>query len=96
MSACGGYSGGKSEEGTASTNEKEKVTTAATTDTSGATYKVRLGHQSPEETNVQVYAKLFKELLEEKTDGDVQVDIYPFRQLGTDRELLEAMQFGTL
>lgn len=96
LSACGGYSGGKSEEGTASSEKKEKVTTAATTNASSATYKVRLGHQSPEETNVQVYAKLFKELLEEKTDGEVHVDIYPFRQLGTDRELLEAMQFGTL
>ncbi|MFC5587317.1 TRAP transporter substrate-binding protein [Sporosarcina soli] len=96
LTACGGYSGKSSVDGTAAADDNESGTKIPAADTSGATYKLRLGHQSPEETNVQVYAKLFKELLEEKTNGDVHVEIYPFRQLGTDRELLEAMQFGTL
>ena len=96
LTACGGYS--KNEGSTASAEGTEGASSETTpgVDTSGATYKLRLGHQSPEATNIHEYAVLFKNLLEEKTDGEVQVDIFPFRQLGTDRELLEAMQFGTL
>lgn len=97
LTACGGYS--KKDASSAAAEEKNVAAgteSSAGTDTSGATYKLRLGHQSPEATNVHEYSVLFKTLLEEKTNGEVQVDIFPFRQLGTDRELLEAMQFGTL
>ncbi|MEK3936601.1 TRAP transporter substrate-binding protein [Sporosarcina sp. FSL W7-1349] len=101
LTACGGYSkddgSTASAEGEADTAVNDSATSAETGNATGnATYKLRLGHQSPEATNIHEYAVLFKNLLEEKTDGEVQVDIFPFRQLGTDRELLEAMQFGTL
>src|SRR5690625_3795234 len=57
---------------------------------------LRMGHQTPEETNYHKTSLRFKDLVEEKTNGKVRIDIYPFRQLGADRELIEAMQFGTL
>jgi len=96
LTACGGFSNSKDADATIPVSKDETDNTEATGASSDATYKLRLGHQSPEETNVQEYAVLFKTILEEKTEGDVAVEIYPFRQLGTDRELLEAMQFGTL
>lgn len=37
----------------------------------------------------------FKEIVEEKTDGDITVDTYHSGQLGDDRSMMEALQLGT-
>lgn len=63
---------------------------------SGDVLTLKLGHQSPESTNYHIASLKFKELVEEKSGGKVKIEVYPFRQLGSDRELLEQMQFGTL
>lgn len=61
-----------------------------------ATYTMILGHGGSEETTVhQGYVK-FKELIEEKTNGDIIVEIYPNGQLGGDRELIEACTQGNV
>lgn len=62
----------------------------------GEVITLKLGHQTPESTNYHQLSLKFKELVEEKSNGQVKIEIYPNRQLGTDRELLEAMQFGNL
>ncbi|MBA7571423.1 TRAP transporter substrate-binding protein [Candidatus Atribacteria bacterium 1244-E10-H5-B2] len=38
----------------------------------------------------------FKEIVEEKTDGGIKFEIYPQRQLGSDREILEGVQTGLI
>lgn len=91
LAACGQYSAGNS-----SGEKSEEKGNNQSTSTSDATYQFKLGHQAPENSNYQKFALLFKEKLEEKTNGEANVSIYPFRQLGTDRELLEAMQLETL
>ena len=57
---------------------------------------LKLGHINPETGNYLQFAVAFKELVEEKTDGQVEIDIYPAGQLGFDRELLESLQFNNL
>jgi tripartite ATP-independent transporter DctP family solute receptor len=42
------------------------------------------------------YATQFKELIEERTDGAVEVVIYPYGALGTSAQLTEQVQNGTL
>lgn len=42
------------------------------------------------------YAKRFKELVEERTDGKVQVSIYPYGTLGTSAEVTEQVQSGAV
>lgn len=37
-----------------------------------------------------------KELLEERTNGEIRMDIFPSSQLGNERELTEAIQLGTV
>lgn len=37
----------------------------------------------------------FKKLVEERTDGEVEVNLYHSSQLGDDREMMEALQMGT-
>lgn len=72
----------------------------ATDEDSGTTNRdvltLKLGHQTPESTNYHEMSLKFQELVAEKSEGKVEIDIYPARQLGADRELLEAMQFGNL
>ncbi|KAB3529695.1 TRAP transporter substrate-binding protein [Alkaliphilus serpentinus] len=38
----------------------------------------------------------YKEILEEKTNGRIEVQIYPAQQLGSAREMIEGMQMGTI
>lgn len=99
LTACGGYSNPNTD--TVETNDPlatENVPAAANAEQGDNDNELvlRLGHQTPEGTNYHRVSLKFKKLVEEKTNGDVRIDIYPFRQLGADRELLEAMQFGTL
>ncbi|MFP4198402.1 MAG: TRAP transporter substrate-binding protein [Halanaerobium sp.] len=39
--------------------------------------------------------EFFKELVEDRTDGDIEVELYHSSQLGDDREMMEALQMGT-
>lgn len=59
-------------------------------------YKFKLGHQSPEGEPYDLVAHKFKELIEERTNGQIQIDVYPHAQIGYDRTLMENLQFGTL
>lgn len=42
------------------------------------------------------YAKRFEELIEERTDGEVDVVVYPYGTLGTSDHILEQLHNGTL
>ncbi|MBA1335996.1 MAG: TRAP-type C4-dicarboxylate transport system, periplasmic component [Firmicutes bacterium] len=57
---------------------------------------LKLGHINPETGNYHQYALKFKELVETRSNGQVEIDIYPAGQLGYDRELLESLQFNNL
>lgn len=56
----------------------------------------RLGHMSPLDNNYNLLSERFKALVEERSEGRIKIEIYPQAQLGYDRDLLEAMQFGTV
>ena len=51
--------------------------------------------QNPEEPQVKA-VELFKEIVEEKTDGVIKVQIYPNNQLGNLRDIVEGIQLGTV
>lgn len=57
---------------------------------------LKIGHLSPEDSVNQRLAENFKKLVEEKTNGEVEIVIYPNGQLGGDRVMLESMQLGSL
>ncbi|MEW9670939.1 TRAP transporter substrate-binding protein [Ammoniphilus sp. 3BR4] len=94
--ACGG--GGTSSTTVPAENKPAETAPKAETPAAGnyEPMTLKLGHQSPEATNAHQASLKLKELVEKKTDGKVKIEVYPFRQLGTDRELMESMQFGNL
>ena len=60
------------------------------------TYVIKLGHDLLETTPQHLGAMRFKELVEEKTGGRVEVQVFPAGQLGTDIETAEMLQTNTV
>ena len=57
---------------------------------------LRLAHVVNEQDGFHIAALKFEELVEERTAGKVDVEIYPNASLGDERTLLEGMQIGTV
>ncbi len=57
---------------------------------------IKLGSVNNEQHTLFKGYEKFKELIEERTEGNITVEIYPNGQLGDDRTMIEGLQFGTL
>lgn len=57
---------------------------------------LRLAHVVNEQDGFHIAALKFEELVEARTEGKVDVEIYPNASLGDERTLLEGMQIGTV
>lgn len=61
-----------------------------------ASYNLRLGHDQMEDTPHHAAAEMFKKIVENKTEGDIEVNIYPAEQLGNARSQIEDLQYGSI
>lgn len=59
-------------------------------------YVIKFAHVVSGTTAKGKAAVRFGELIEEKTDGRITVEVFPDSQLGSDREIIEQMQSGTV
>jgi tripartite ATP-independent transporter DctP family solute receptor len=58
---------------------------------------LKLGHAVAEENAYHFGAIRFKDLVESRTGGDIQIDVFPNNQLGTgERDIIEGLQLGTI
>jgi tripartite ATP-independent transporter DctP family solute receptor len=57
---------------------------------------LKLSHTGAENHHYQEGALMFKDLVEERSNGDLVVEVYPLDQLGTQRESVEGAQLGTV
>lgn len=57
---------------------------------------LRLGHGTATDSLYHEGSVKFKEIVEEKTGGQVKVELFPDGQLGHDRDLTEGMNLGTI
>lgn len=57
---------------------------------------IKLGNVQPPTMIVQKGLQRFAELVDERTGGEVKVEIFPASQLGTEQEILEGVQLGTV
>lgn len=88
LAGCGGG-------GSASTGESAKAAANTGGSSSGAvTVKVSLS-QAATEPPVKA-AEYFKEIVEERSNGEIKVEVYPDNQLGNERDVIEGMQLGTV
>lgn len=61
-----------------------------------ATYKMRISHQLPDSHHIGVNIKYFKSLVEEKTNGAVEVEVYPAAQAFKPKEIIKAVVTGSI
>ena len=61
---------------------------------SSKSYTWKLGYNTVEDSVRGVAAKVFKEVVEEKTDGRIKIEIYPSETLGSAQEQVEAVKVG--
>ncbi|KJS81162.1 MAG: hypothetical protein JM58_17585 [Peptococcaceae bacterium BICA1-8] len=59
-------------------------------------YSLKLGHNVTPDSAVDQGAHKFKELVEKKTDGQVQVTIFPSAQLGSEIDMVKNMGMGAI
>lgn len=57
---------------------------------------IKLGNVQNVESLVQVGLKKFAELVAERSKNQMQVQVFPASQLGTEQEILEGVQLGTI
>lgn len=81
-----------------SSDEVVSVNGNASTSTNNATNTIALGHTlaTTEDSAYQQFAMKFKEIIESETNGEVTVEIYGNGVLGAEREMVEAVEIGTL
>lgn len=100
LAACGGSgnSGNSgSGSGSAGANAGGAATEAAAEAAdSGETFKIKLHHDLAEESAQHKGLVEFKNIVEEKTGGRVQIQIFPNNTLGSDPEVAEMLQTGSV
>jgi C4-dicarboxylate-binding protein DctP len=60
------------------------------------TYTIQLSHVVAEDTAKGLAAEKFKELLEQKSDGRIKVEVFPNSQLFGDEDEMQAIQSGSV
>ncbi len=68
----------------------------ATSKGNGETVKLQLGHALSEGTPAADMIEDMAKAVAEKTDGRVEIDVFPNSQLGSEKEMLEQVQMGTM
>ena len=58
--------------------------------------RLKLAHALDQTHPVHKAMEFMRDRLEEKSDGQMTIDIYPSNQLGNERECLELLQIGSL
>ncbi len=58
--------------------------------------RIRFAHSAPVAHGWQVWGVQFKQSLEQRTGGKLQVVIYPNAQMGTERDIAQAVRVGSL
>ncbi|SFA84502.1 tripartite ATP-independent transporter solute receptor, DctP family [Lentibacillus halodurans] len=62
----------------------------------GETITWKLGHLSNEDHQWHKTAEKFAELVSEKTDGKLEIEIYPNEELGSETDILNGIEAGTV
>lgn len=89
---CGSPGAGKADSAT----DKKENNTQSSNSQDNRKITLRLGSAQPAEGPYTAVVKEFAEIVKEKTNGNLIIQVYPAQQLGSDRELIEMTQSGAL
>jgi tripartite ATP-independent transporter DctP family solute receptor len=75
---------------------KDSTIESGANETKGKTHVIKFADSQPETTGIVIHIKRFGEILEEKTDGRIKVEIYPNAMMGSGGECMQQVQMGSL
>ena len=96
LSAC---NGGDSQQSSTDTQAQDDTTSSDTlvpADDGKTVYTLKAGHTCTTDHPYQTGLEALKEMLYERSEGHIILDIYPSGQLGNESDLLEGLQMGTV
>ena len=102
LAACGGKTQGGTSgaaNGTAGTSDagaSDSKGTDAASEPSGEKLVLRLGHVVADESSLDQGMDALAELIKERSNGLIEVELYPNSTLGDNTALAEQLQFGSL
>lgn len=73
---------------------QNEAASAAPAPTEGQTYTWRFAHEEIDGSVQDLYVKKFKEIIEQKSNGKVKIEIYPVGQIGDATQQCELLQNG--
>lgn len=76
--------------------EKESEPATNSQSESKAVVKLQMSHQMANTHSIHQTSLKFAELVQEKSNGTMEIEVFPSAALGTERENLEALQSGVL
>ena len=83
LAACGGSSGSTAASSTASP--------AASAAAGNASYKITIAHQQDETDSMHLGAVEFQKYVQEKSNGQIEVEIFPNGQLGPEVDIIQSI-----
>ncbi len=92
LMACGGNTNTSAPENDTNNSSADKEPTSTNT----GTYTIDIGYINATGSETDLGANRFKELIEERTNGEVTVNIFPDAHLGGERDMLEGMKLQTV
>ena len=74
----------------------ETTTEAAAFESDYPEITINIGHSGTPDGHADIAAVKFKELVESGSDGQITVEVFPSSQLGSERDLMEGAQLGSI
>jgi len=96
LSACGGGAASPTASGSSTPSDPEESTPASSSAGEIGEHTLVFAHITPETFPYQDGALKFKELVEERSDGKITVDVFPAGQLGAERDIEEGILEGSI
>ena len=94
MAACGSSGSAGRSTGTATTGSGTATTAAPANN--GQKYTIRIGHSDTTANLIHISLEHFAAAVNERTNGQVEVQIFASEQLGSNAEMIEMVEMGSL
>ena len=95
LAACGG-SGASSTADSGSGSSASSGDSAAAPANNGQKYTIRIGHSDTTANLIHINLERFAQAVNERTNGQVEVQIFAAEQLGSNAEMIEMVEMGSL
>ena len=96
MAACGNNSSSANTGASTGSTSTANTSTAPANTNDGQKYTIRIGHSDTTANLIHISLEHFAEAVKERTNGQVEVQILASEQLGSNAEMVEMVEMGSL